>query len=111
MIRENIVRSRKMVLLGVGHFGGPLDLSAITIVEKLSHLPIVVDPSHATGKASLVSAVSRAAVAAGADGLLIEVHPDPERAWSDGYQSLTPGAFAALMEETRAVASAIGRSL
>ncbi len=72
---------------------------------------MVVDPSHATGKSSLVQAVSSASIAAGADGLLVEVHPDPDSAWSDGYQSLTPPEFSELMEQARSIAAAVGRSL
>jgi len=88
-----------------------LDINAVPLLKELTHLPVIVDPSHATGKASLVRAVSRAAIAAGADGLLIEVHPDPENAWSDGAQSITPTEFSQLMEEIRTVASAVGRTL
>ncbi len=74
-----------------------LDLSAVPLISELSHLPIVVDPSHATGKRSLVAPMAKSAIAAGADGLLIEVHPNPEEAWSDGAQSLTFGEFEDLM--------------
>jgi len=83
-----------------------LDVSAVPVVHELSHLPVVIDPSHATGHAAYVPALARAGVAAGADGLLIEVHPDPERALSDGPQSLTPEQFAQLMREVRAIAGA-----
>ncbi len=86
-----------------------LDLSAIPLVKRLSHLPVVADPSHATGDWRLVGPLSRAAVAAGADGLLIEVHPRPDRALCDGSQSLTPRSFASLMKELAAVAAAVGR--
>lgn len=88
-----------------------LDINVVPLLRELTHLPIVVDPSHATGKASLVSAVSRAAVAAGADGLLVEVHPDPANALSDGHQSLAPAAFREMMAGIRPVARAVGRSL
>jgi 3-deoxy-7-phosphoheptulonate synthase len=88
-----------------------LDISAVPLLKQLSHLPVVVDPSHGTGKWELVSAVAKAAVAAGADGLLIEVHPHPSRALSDGAQSLKPETFAQLMAELRAVAQAVGREL
>ncbi|HEV8340190.1 MAG TPA: 3-deoxy-7-phosphoheptulonate synthase [bacterium] len=88
-----------------------LDITAVPILQGLTHLPVIVDPSHATGKADLVAAVSRAAVAVGADGLIIEVHPEPERALSDGPQSLTPQRFAALMVEARRVAPAVGRTI
>jgi 3-deoxy-7-phosphoheptulonate synthase len=88
-----------------------LDISAVPVLKELTHLPVVVDPSHATGKWHLVNAVSKAAVAAGTDGLLIEVHPNPEMAVSDGAQSLRPYRFAELMAELRPIAEAVGRSL
>jgi 3-deoxy-7-phosphoheptulonate synthase len=88
-----------------------LDINAVPLLKQLCHLPVIVDPSHATGKWELVAAVSRAAVAAGADGLLIEVHPHPSRAVSDGAQSLKPEPFAQLMTSLRAVARAVGRDL
>ena len=88
-----------------------LDISAIPIVKKLSHLPIVVDPSHATGRRDKVAPMARAAVAAGADGLLIEVHCDPDHALSDGAQSMFPSQFDRLMAELRIIAPAIGRSI
>jgi 3-deoxy-7-phosphoheptulonate synthase len=87
------------------------DLTAIPLVQKLSHLPMVADPSHGTGLRDKVLPMGRAAIAAGADGLLVEVHPDPERALSDGGQSLFPEQFARLVRETRAIAEAIGRSI
>jgi 3-deoxy-7-phosphoheptulonate synthase len=86
-----------------------LDLSAVPIIKKLSHLPIIVDPSHGTGKSELVSPMSKAAIAAGADGLMIEVHPDPKNALSDGIQSLTPEAFKMLTDEIKAISRIIGR--
>ncbi|MBL7064132.1 MAG: 3-deoxy-7-phosphoheptulonate synthase [Anaerolineae bacterium] len=88
-----------------------LDISAVPLLKQLSHLPVVVDPSHGTGKWELVEPMSRAAVAAGADGLIIEVHPYPEKALSDGAQSLKPARFAALMRGLRPVAEAVGRTL
>jgi 3-deoxy-7-phosphoheptulonate synthase len=88
-----------------------LDLTAIPIVHRLSHLPIIADPSHGTGLRDKVIPMARAAVAAGADGLLIEVHPEPDRALSDGAQSLYPDQFAQLVGELRAVAAAIGRRI
>jgi 3-deoxy-7-phosphoheptulonate synthase len=88
-----------------------LDISAIPIVQKLSHLPIIVDPSHGTGRRDKVAPMARAAVAAGADGLLIEVHCDPDHALSDGAQSLFPGQFDRLMAELRIIAPAIGRTI
>jgi 3-deoxy-7-phosphoheptulonate synthase len=88
-----------------------LDISAIPVVKKLSHLPIIADPSHGTGRRDKVAPMARAAVAAGADGLIIEVHCDPDRALSDGAQSLFPGQFDRLMAELRIIAPAIGRSI
>jgi 3-deoxy-7-phosphoheptulonate synthase len=88
-----------------------LDLSAIPAVKKLSHLPIVADPSDATGRRDMVTPMARAAVAAGADGLMIEVHPDPDRALSDGAQSLRLDQFEELMRQLRAVALAVGRTI
>ncbi len=88
-----------------------MDISAIPVLKKLSHLPVVVDPSHASGAAWLVPPLAKAAVAAGADGLIIEVHPDPAKALSDGAQSLTPDAFDALMASLKALAPIVGRSL
>ena len=87
-----------------------MDISAIPVLKKLSHLPVLGDPSHGTGRRDLVLPMARAAVAAGADGLLVEVHPDPDHAVSDGAQTLTPPQFAEMMEQVRAIASAIGRS-
>jgi 3-deoxy-7-phosphoheptulonate synthase len=86
-----------------------LDLSAIAVVHGLSHLPIIADPSHGTGHRDMVTPMARAAVAAGADGLLVEVHPSPDRALSDGAQSLYPAQFDLMMKETRLIAEAIGR--
>jgi 3-deoxy-7-phosphoheptulonate synthase len=88
-----------------------LDVSAIPVVKKLSHLPILADPSHGTGRRDKVPPMARAAVAAGADGLLIEVHHDPERALSDGAQSLYPDQFEQLMKELRMIAPAVGRTI
>ncbi len=88
-----------------------LDISAIPVVKKLSHLPIIVDPSHGTGRRDKVAPMARAAVAAGTDGLLIEVHHDPDNALSDGPQSIYPDQFDALMKELRLIAGVIGRSL
>jgi 3-deoxy-7-phosphoheptulonate synthase len=88
-----------------------LDLSAIPVLKELSHLPVVVDPSHAAGKRSLVPALSRAAVAAGADGLLIEMHQNPDKALSDGPQSVTPEQLAGIVDDCRRIAQAVGRHL
>lgn len=88
-----------------------LDLNAVPLIKNLSHLPVIVDPSHGTGKWDLVGAMSRAAIAAGADGLIIEVHPNPEEAYSDGAQSLLPEKFDTMMKELAPVAKAVGREL
>lgn len=88
-----------------------LDLSAVAAVKELSHLPVVVDPSHGTGRWQMVRPMARAAVAAGADGLIIEVHPHPEVALSDGDQSLTPKNFVRLMGEVRAIAKLMGKTV
>src|SRR2546428_11885351 len=88
-----------------------LPLATVPFLKQTTHLPVVVDPSHGTGKASLVAPMAVAAVAAGADGLIIEVHPDPEKALSDGYQSLTPAAYRDMMASCRKVAAALGRKM
>ena len=88
-----------------------MDISAIPVVKKLSHLPIVADPSHGTGRRDKVAPMARAALAAGADGLLIEVHPDPDHALSDGAQSLYPAQFEELMKQLRMIAPAVGRTI
>ena len=88
-----------------------LDLGSIPLIKRLTHLPIIVDPSHGTGDRASVPAMARAAVAVGADGLMVEVHPNPTKALSDGPQSLTPAAFASLMESVRAIAPIVGLSL
>jgi 3-deoxy-7-phosphoheptulonate synthase len=88
-----------------------MDISAIPVVKKLSHLPIVADPSHGVGRRDKVIPMARAAVAAGADGLLIEVHPDPDRALSDGAQSLRPEQFSELMGQLHLIATAVGRTM
>ena len=86
-----------------------LDICSIPVIKRFSHLPVIVDPSHAAGHYSLVPAVAKAALAAGADGLLIEVHPNPKEALVDGLQSLTPVAFAKLMKELKSIAKSVGR--
>lgn len=88
-----------------------LDLSAVPLIKRLSHLPVVVDPSHGTGKWHLVSPMALAAVAAGADGIMVEIHPHPEEALSDGPQALLPSTFETLMNDLNRVAQAVGRSL
>lgn len=88
-----------------------LDLSAVSLVKTLSHLPVIVDPSHATGRPELIAPMSRAAVAAGADGIIVEVHVNPKEALCDGKQSLEPAAFAGLMAEVGTVSRALGRAI
>jgi 3-deoxy-7-phosphoheptulonate synthase len=88
-----------------------LDLSAIPVIEKLSHLPVMADPSHGTGLRNKVTPMARAAVAAGADGIMIEVHHDPDHALSDGAQSLYPEQFDELMDQIRVIANVIGRKI
>jgi 3-deoxy-7-phosphoheptulonate synthase len=88
-----------------------MDISAIPVVKKLSHLPIIADPSHGTGRRDHVLPLARAAVAAGADGLLIEVHPNPDHARSDGAQSLKPEQLVELMEQLRAIVPVLGREM
>ncbi len=87
------------------------DINAIPVLKSLTHLPVIADPSHGTGKWELVTPVARAAVAAGADGLIVEVHPNPAQALSDGAQSLKPDRFAAMMADVRRIAQAIGRTV
>ncbi|MFC1637402.1 3-deoxy-7-phosphoheptulonate synthase [Candidatus Margulisiibacteriota bacterium] len=88
-----------------------LDLNAIPVIKKLTHLPVIVDPSHGTGEWDLVPAMALASIAAGADGLMIEVHPNPAEAFSDGAQSLKPDTFASLMKELKQVCRAVGRDI
>lgn len=107
----NVVLCERGVRTFADHTRNTLDLSVIPAVQRRSHLPIVVDPSHGTGKRHKVLPLSRAAVAVGADGLLIEVHHDPDRALSDGPQSILPEEFAQLVQEAREIAKVIGRSL
>jgi 3-deoxy-7-phosphoheptulonate synthase len=88
-----------------------LDLSAIAAVKRMSHLPIIVDPSHATGKRWMVESMAMAAIAAGADGIMCEVHNDPENAWCDGAESITPETFDHMMKKLREIAPIVGREL
>ena len=88
-----------------------MDISSIPAVKELSHLPVIADPSHGTGRWKLVIPMSRAAIAAGADGLIVEVHPNPKEALSDGPQSLNYDSFTALMEDIRKIAVILGREI
>ena len=105
----NVVLCERGVRTFADHTRNTLDLSIVPAVQRLSHLPIIVDPSHGTGKRNKVTPLSRAAVAVGADGLIIEVHHDPDRALSDGMQSLYPDQFDALMGQVRQIAAVLGR--
>ena len=104
-----------VILCGIRTFDtymrNTMDIAAIPVIKQLSHLPVMADPSHGTGRRDKVAAMARAAVAAGADGLLIEVHENPERALSDGAQSLYPDQFDQLMDEVRMIAPAVGRNI
>ncbi|HLF03430.1 MAG TPA: 3-deoxy-7-phosphoheptulonate synthase, partial [Anaerolineales bacterium] len=86
------------------------DINAVPVLKSLTHLPVILDPSHSTGKWEYVTAVARAGIAAGADGLIVEVHPNPSEALSDGAQSLKPEKFAQMVTECRSIALAMGRS-
>src|SRR5246500_4713997 len=107
----NVILCERGVRTFSDHTRNTLDLSMIPAVQRRSHLPIVVDPSHSTGRRNKVLPLSRAAVAAGADGLLVEVHHDPDRALSDGMQSILPEEFVALTEECRQIAAVLHRTL
>ena len=107
----NVVLCERGVRTFADHTRNTLDLSVVPAVQRLSHLPIIVDPSHGTGKRNKVTPLSRAAVAVGADGLIIEVHNDPDRALSDGMQSLYPDQFDALMVQVRQIAAVLGRGV
>ncbi len=106
----NVILCERGVRTFADHTRNTLDLSVIPGVKRLSHLPIIVDPSHGTGKREKVIPLARAAVAVGADGLIVEVHPEPDRALSDGYQSLFPEQFEELMQQVTAIASVLGRT-
>src|SRR5436853_2434204 len=107
----NVILCERGVRTFADHTRNTLDLSIIPAVQRLSHLPILVDPSHGTGKRNKVTPMARAAVAAGADGLIVEVHHQPDEALSDGPQSLFPEQFAGLMEEVRQIATVVGRTV
>src|ERR1700729_4026703 len=107
----NVMLCERGVRTFADHTRKTLDLSVVPAVQRLSHLPIVVDPSHGTGKRNKVTPLSRAAVAVGADGLIVEVHHDPDRALSDGMQSLYPDQFDTLMEQVRQIGAVLGRTI
>jgi 3-deoxy-7-phosphoheptulonate synthase len=107
----NVVLCERGVRTFVDHTRNTLDLSVVPAVQRLSHLPIIADPSHGTGKRDKVTPLARAAIAVGADGLIVEVHHDPDRALSDGMQSLYPDQFDALMGQVRQIAAVLGRKV
>ncbi len=106
---ERVILCERGIRTFVEYSRNTLDLNVVPAAKLLSHLPMIVDPSHGTGRQDLIIPMSRAAIAAGADGLIVEVHPNPSEAFSDGDQSLTPAAFDQLMREVRSIASALGR--
>ncbi|WP_297862378.1 3-deoxy-7-phosphoheptulonate synthase [uncultured Acidaminococcus sp.] len=108
---ENVILCERGIRTFETYTRNTLDLSAVQAVKRLSHLPVIVDPSHATGKAWMVPTMSKAAIAAGADGLIIETHNDPQHAWCDGAQSLSLPDFDKLMQDLRILAPAVGREL
>jgi 3-deoxy-7-phosphoheptulonate synthase len=108
---DQVILCERGIRTFVEYTRNTLDLNIVPVVKKLSHLPIIVDPSHGTGRQDLIIPMSRAAVAAGADGLIVEVHPNPAEAFSDGDQSLTPEMFRQLVQEVAPVAAAIGRAV
>jgi len=108
---SNVILCERGIRTFVEYSRNTLDLNVVPAVKILSHLPIIVDPSHGTGRHDLVLPMSRAAIAAGADGLMVEVHPSPAEAFSDGEQSLTPELFRRLMEEITPIAAALGRGI
>jgi 3-deoxy-7-phosphoheptulonate synthase len=108
---EQVVLCERGIRTFVEYTRNTLDLNIVPAIKNLSHLPILVDPSHGTGRQDLIVPMSRAAVAAGADGLIVEVHPHPAQAYSDGDQSLTPEDFRRLLKEVQPVANAIGRKI
>ena len=108
---ENVILCERGISTFESYTRNTLDLGAVLAVKKLSHLPVVVDPSHAAGKRWMVSDLAKAAVAVGADGIMVEVHANPDKAWCDGPQSITPAVFAELMHDLRRLAPVVGRSI
>ena len=108
---DNVIRCERGILTFEKYTRNTLDLSVVPLVKQKSQLPIIIDPSHATGDWRLVESMSLAAIAAGADGLILEVHNHPEKAWSDGAQSLKVDKFKTLIEKGRKIAQVIGREM
>lgn len=108
---HNVILCERGIRTFESYTRNTLDISAVPAIKRMSHLPIIVDPSHATGKRWMVESMAMAAVAAGADGIMVEVHNDPEHAWCDGAQSITPDMFAGLMAKLRTLAPIVGREI
>ena len=108
---ENVILCERGIRTFEKYTRNTLDLSVVPIIKRKSHLPIIIDPSHATGDWELVESMSLAAIAAGADGLIVEVHNNPECAWSDGAQSLKPDKFRSVIEKGRVIAEVVGRGM
>ena len=108
---ENVIFCERGIRTYETYTRNTLDLSAVAAIKELSHLPIIVDPSHGTGRRTMIAPMSKAAIACGADGLMIEVHPHPEVALSDGNQSLTPADFTDLMSNLNEIAKAVGKKI
>ena len=108
---ENVILCERGIRTFEKYTRNTLDLSVVQIVKKKTHLPIIIDPSHATGNWELVESMSLAAIAAGADGLIVEVHRNPEEAWSDGQQCLKPKKFKEMIDKARVIANVVGRDL
>ena len=108
---ENVILCERGIRTFETYTRNTLDLSAVPAIKKLSHLPVVIDPSHSAGKWWMVEPLAKAAIAVGADGLIIEVHNDPQRALCDGQQSIKPEVFGKLMEDLKVIAGAVGREI
>jgi 3-deoxy-7-phosphoheptulonate synthase len=108
---ENVVLCERGIKTFDNSLRNTLDLAAVALVKEMTHLPVVVDPSHATGKRSIIGSCARAAIAVGADGIIVEVHPEPEKAWSDGAQSLTFEGFAEMMEDLLRPLRSVGEAV
>jgi 3-deoxy-7-phosphoheptulonate synthase len=108
---HNVILCERGIRTFCSYTRNTLDLNVVPTIKKETHLPIVVDPSHGTGKRNLVEPMSRASIACGADGLIVEVHNKPEEAYSDGDQSLLPPQFDGLMQSLKGIAEAVGRKL
>ena len=106
---DNVILCERGIKTFDSSLRNTLDLAAVALVREMTHLPVIVDPSHATGKRSLIASTAKAAVAVGADGVIVEVHPDPDNAWSDGAQSLTFGLFDEMMAEIARPARSVYR--